>query len=195
MKQENQFFGGVCPFCCEDVVSGRCLVCRRPLPDPKLEFFSTPASVVRALLQREKFRGLTWEPACGHGSIAKMIPGEVMASDLADYGYGESGVDFLTTWRDVDNVVTNPPFKLKVEFKRRALECARGKVAMLLPVGTLGYEIDSGSPLKAIYVFRSKVHFVNASWKMAWYVWERGYSGPTIRFEWVEPVFPKRMAS
>ncbi len=28
-------------------------------------------------------------------------------------GYGEGGVDFLTTWREVDNIVTNPPFSLK----------------------------------------------------------------------------------
>ena len=163
---------------------------------PKLEFFATPKSITRALLTRETFPGLTWEPACGHGSIAEMIPGEVMASDLADFGYGESGVDFLKTWREVDNVVTNPPFPKKVEWKRHALECARRKVAMLLPLRSLGHEIESGSALKSVYVFLRRIDFVNAkvNWRMAWYVWEKGYDGD-VRIANVEPVFARRMAS
>jgi hypothetical protein len=125
-----------------------------------------------------------------------MLPGEVMASDLGHYGYGESGVNFLTTWRDVDNVVTNPPFSEKVEWKRHALECVKKKVAMLLPLRSLGHEIESGSPLKSVYVFRDRIRFVNAklNWRMAWYVWEKGYHGD-VRIANVEPVFAKRRAS
>jgi len=58
----------------------------------------------------------------------------------------------------------------------------------------LGHEIETGSPLKAVYVFKSKaIKFVgcNVGWQFAWYVWERGYDGP-IRVERVEPVFPTK---
>jgi hypothetical protein len=173
------------------------MACGRSLPDPKLEFFATPRSVTRALLQNEEFRGLTWEPACGHGAIAELLPGEVLASDFGDYGYGEIGVNFLKTWREVDNIVTNPPFSLKLAFKRHALECARRKVAMLFPIGTLGYELEAGTPLKAVYLFPPKtVKFVNANngLRLAWHVWEKGFTGD-IQIVNVEPVFPNRKAS
>jgi hypothetical protein len=126
-----------------------------------------------------------------------MLPGKVMGSDLGDYGYGEGGVDFLTTWRDVDNVVTNPPFSKLVDFKRHALEVACRKVAMLVQIGCLGHEVEAGSPLKDVYVFKPKaIKFMgcNVGWQLAWYIWEQGYYGP-IRIERVEPVFPKRKAS
>jgi hypothetical protein len=187
----------ICFFCCEAVICGRCVACGRCPPDPKMEFFATPKSVTRTLLENEAFRGLTWEPACGNGAIAEMLPGEVVASDLGDYGFGESGVDFLKTWREVDNIVTNPPFSLKLAFKRHALECARQKVAMLFPIGTLGYELEAGTPLKAVYLFPPKVvKFVNADngLRLAWHVWEKNYHGP-IRIEKVVPVFPSRSAS
>lgn len=182
-----------CLFCCEAVVLGRCVSCGRQPPDPKLEFFSTPKSVTRALLQNESFHGLTWEPACGIGAIAEMLPEEVMASDLGDYGYGESGVDFLKTWRSVDNIVTNAPFTLKVEFKRHALEMAKRKVALLLPIRFLGNELENGTgaSLKTVYLFRNRVSFVSTTWRLAWFVWEKGYDGP-IRVNRVMPVFPKR---
>ena len=187
----------ICLFCCELVVNEQCIACGRRPPDPKLEFFATPASAVRALLQREAFQGLTWEPACGIGPMADMIPGQVMKSDLGCYGFGEGGVDFLKTWGDVDNVVTNPPFSKVMDFKRHALEVANRKVAMLAQIGFMGHEIEAGTPLKAVYVFKPKaIKFVgcNIGWQLAWYVWERGYRG-TIRVERVEPVFPKKRRS
>jgi hypothetical protein len=33
----------------------------------------------------------------------------VLSSDLYDRGYGEVGLDFLTSTRYADNIVTNPP--------------------------------------------------------------------------------------
>jgi hypothetical protein len=125
-----------------------------------------------------------------------MLPGKVMASDLADYGYGESGVNFLKNWRQVDNVVTNPPFSKLVDFKRHALEVASGKVAMLVQIGCLGHEIEAGSPLKSVYAFKPKaIKFMgcNVGWQLAWYVWEQGYYGP-IRIERADPVYAKREA-
>jgi hypothetical protein len=182
-----------CPFCCEAVVYGQCIACGRRLPDPKLEFFATPKSVTRALLQREKFEGVTWEPACGHGPIAEMLPGEVLASDLGDYGYGESGVGFLTTLRSCRNVVTNPPFSLKLEFRKHALKVASRKVALLMPSCSLSCEIEANSPLKVIYAFRMRMCFIGCKSPMmlAWYVWEKGYDGP-IRVEKIEPEFPTK---
>jgi hypothetical protein len=74
----------------------------------------------------------------------------VIGNDLA------TGTNFLTTTRDVDNVVTNPPWGLKNEFIRHANECARRKVATLLPLNALSgvarrplFE-DAASPLRCL---------------------------------------------
>lgn len=181
--------GMVCPYCSDAVVRGKCVGCRCMPPDySSFEFVMTPPEVTKTLLEKEDFSGVTWEPCCGNGAIAELLPGKVIASDLADYKFGESGVDFLKTERKVDNIVTNPPFGQKVSFKRHALKCARRKVALLLPVRNLGIEIEAKSPLKAVYVFRRRIDFDNAElgWRMAWYVLEHAYHGH-VHVEWVTP--------
>jgi hypothetical protein len=46
----------------------------------------------------------------------------VVASDLADYGFCESGIDYLKAEpRDVKGIITNPPFKLALEFATKAI--------------------------------------------------------------------------
>lgn len=63
------------------------------------EFYPTPPEAVRALLSVERFDGPIWEPACGEGAIAKVLAAanhKVIATDLHDYGFGQSGIDFLT---------------------------------------------------------------------------------------------------
>lgn len=85
-----------------------------------------------------------WEPSCGAGHMAREIEATVVSSDIADWGYGYSGVDFLDNdalarllggpARAVDAIVTNPPFDQAVKFALRALALtkpSRGKVALL----------------------------------------------------------------
>lgn len=77
-----------------------------------------------------------WEPACGDGAISKLFRGmlDVISTDLFDYGYGISGVDFLASEKSQRSIcVTNPPFKLAEAFIRKALEFHEMPyVAMLL---------------------------------------------------------------
>ena len=63
----------------------------------KDDFYPTPPEAVEALLSVEKFIGDIWEPACGDGAISKVLEVEhnVVSSDLNDYGFGKSGVDFF----------------------------------------------------------------------------------------------------
>ena len=56
----------------------------------KDDFYPTPTNATMALLQREKFDGDIWEPACGDGAISKLLKlqgYEVYSSDLVDRGY------------------------------------------------------------------------------------------------------------
>lgn len=58
-----------------------------------------------------------WECCCGDGAMAKVLlqePGvDVIATDLNDWGYGESGIDVLKTKQLRSPVImTNPPFNI-----------------------------------------------------------------------------------
>ncbi|PHP64968.1 hypothetical protein CSC94_21790 [Zhengella mangrovi] len=110
------------------------------------EFYPTPPEAIRALLAAERFDGSIWEPACGDGAIARECEAagyEVVATDLADYGYGEAGRDFLKSDTPrAKHIVTNPPYGrgLADRFVRQALSITAktgGKVAMLLNLSSL----------------------------------------------------------
>ena len=113
---------------------------------------------------------------------------EVIGSDLA------TGTDFLATTREVDNVLSNPPWMLKTEFIKHGTQCARRKVALLLPLSALSgvarrplFE-DAACPLRTVYVFDGRINFAphgegSSTITGGWFVWERGYRGePVLRW-------------
>ena len=104
------------------------------------DFYPTPDNATQSLLDRQKFDGNIWECACGNGAMSKLMIKEgydVYSSDLIDRGYGETGIDFLQSTKQVDNIVTNPPFNLATEFTTHAFTLARKKVVMLSKVSYL----------------------------------------------------------
>ena len=59
------------------------------------------------------------EPACGQWHITEELKRHgynVVSSDLYDYGYGKSGIDFLKSEEKADCFITNPPYKFALEF-------------------------------------------------------------------------------
>lgn len=155
------------------------------------DFYPTPEYATRSLLSIEKFEGSIWECACGDGAISKLLPKEnkVISSDLVDRGYGEVGIDFLKENRKVDNIITNPPYKLAQEFIEHSLKCANKKVVMLLKLnfleGQKRYDFFKSTPLRSVYVFSKRLSFDKGNEKgkgsgllaYAWYIWEQGYKG------------------
>lgn len=80
-----------------------------------------------------------WEPACGDGQMAKVIKQHftrVESTDLCDYGYGLSEIDFLAQNVHFDGIIfTNPPFNLAEGFIRQSLKITErhhGVVGMVL---------------------------------------------------------------
>ena len=170
--------------------------------------YETPPEAVHALLKVEKLPKLIWEPCCGSGNIsyALLEAGHwVHSSDLYDHGYGdEIGVDFLSATIDdgafADAIVTNPPYQLAQKFVEKALDLQVAKVVMLLRLAFLESErrtnILERSGLARVHVFRNRLPMMHRKgWvgprassaiPFAWYVWERGYKGPTTinRISW-----------
>ena len=174
----------------------------------KLDFYPTPKNVTELLLTKEQFSGNVWECACGKGDISNVLINagyNVKSSDINNYGFGESGIDFLNTsglfsdkFEVQDNIVTNPPFNFAVDFIKQAKLYSRYKIAMFLKTtfleGVERYALfqDKVFPLKCMYQFVRRVSFGknegthknNGMIAFAWFVWEKGYNGkPTI--DWI----------
>jgi len=93
----------------------------------KTDFYPTPPEATRALLNFLNLPNNThiWEPACGTGSMSRVLKEKykVTSTTLYNQGYGEAGIDFLQTKRSCDWIITNPPFKLSVNFIQHAMDC------------------------------------------------------------------------
>jgi hypothetical protein len=161
------------------------------------DLYETPACAVQALLEVEPLPTKIWEPACGPGAIVRVLlenGHEVVASDITDFGWGHVVRDFL----DLPDpqvpfpIVTNPPYQLAEKFVRKALAMSP-LVIMLLRLAFLESQrrtdILENSGLARVHVFRKRLPMMHrAGWAgpkassampFAWFVWERGYAGPT----------------
>lgn len=173
------------------------------------DFFPTHPSITEALLNREKLSGTILEPACGAGDMSRVLLdygyNDVCSTDLVDRGYGTSEIDFLNDKQfsklSYDCLVTNPPFKLGLEFVLKAKEIARKKICILNSTTFLNgierYEklwMDREFPLKKVYQFagrcsfRKKGHILPTGGYMSfcWYVFQRDYKGKA-EIEWILP--------
>ena len=170
-----------------------------------MDFYPTPPYATQKLLEMETFTGTIYEPACGDGAITKVLKEfysdrPIYSTDLIDRGYGERrDLNFLTedyTGSTIENIITNPPYKLAQEFIEKSLKVADSKVAMLLKLNFLEGQKRNGlfktTPLKAVYVFSKRLSFDKGDEKgkgngllaYAWYVWEKGYKGKP-QIDWI----------
>lgn len=171
------------------------------LSERKNDLYESPPEAVRALLKAESLPLTIWEPACGPGSIVRVLRAaghQVYATDLVDYGSSdqdEHGWDFLSERQlpiGVQAIVTNPPFKNAQEFVVHALElCPR--VVMLLRLAflesTKRTPILDGGHLARVHVFRNRLPMMHRDgWTgpkvsnptaFAWFVWDRNHVGGT----------------
>jgi hypothetical protein len=163
------------------------------------DFYPTPPIAIFELIKREYFHGNIWEPACGDGAISKVLEGigfTTISSDIVDRGYGEQ-IDFLSSDYVADNIITNPPYKLALDFVLQAKKLSRNKIAMLLKTswleGISRYEMfqDQEFPLKTIYQFSKRLTFSkggeetknNGMIAHAWFLWDKNHIGaPTINW-------------
>jgi hypothetical protein len=169
------------------------------------DFYPTPHHAIKSLLDRHHFDGSVWEPACGDGAISNVLLSEgfyVESSDLIDRGFGEVGIDFLQTDRKIDNIITNPPFNLALEFVDHAKKCADQQIAMFLKTTFLegakryGMFKDTKFPLARMYQFckrvnlykgcetRDKSKISSGMIAFAWFVWDKEHEG-SATIDWI----------
>lgn len=170
------------------------------------DFFPTPKWATHALMESEIFHGPIWECACGDGAMSQVIEQyspEVESSDLYDRGYGDVGVDFLSTQRKFANIITNPPYNSAQGFVSEAVRQATDKFALLLRLAFLeganrAKTVFSETPPSRLWVFSERITFYPKGVKRAgsgttayaWFVWDKSHSGVT-ELRWLPPGFKK----
>ena len=110
----------------------------------------------------------------------------VFSSDLYDRGFGENGIDFLTSDRVADNIVTNPPYNSAEAFVEKGLINSRRKFALLLRLAFLeginrANTIFSKNPPNRVWVFSERITFYpkdaikkgSGTTAYAWFVWDK----------------------
>lgn len=165
----------------------------------KNDYYATQPLAVDKLLEIETFSTNIWECACGEGHISKVLENRghvVKSTDLIDRGYGESGVDFLKQTNRFDgDIITNPPYKYAQKFIERALSLIpeKRKVAMFLKLqfleGKGRKSLFLSDPPRTVWVSSSRLvcakngdferSGLSGAVAYAWFVWEKGYNGPT----------------
>ena len=172
------------------------------------DFYATPAWVTEALLRHVRFRGPVWEPCCGDGAMSSVLAGQgydVVSTDLVDRGFGEAGVDFLTTYTvpsGCRSIVTNPPYgdsgshaaqsrspTAMLEFLRHAMMLTRsvqGQLALLVRLqwvaGRRVADVMSAGPFAATIVLTRRIRWFdmgeftkNAQHHHAWVVFDHAH--------------------
>lgn len=173
------------------------------------DYFPTPAWATFALADNERFDGDIWECACGDGAMSEVfeeIGYNVTSSDLYDRGFGEAGVDFLTTNRKSDNIVTNPPYNCAEGFVRSGIQNAERKFALLLRLAFLeganrARTIFSENPPSRVWVFSERITFYPAgadrkgsgTTAYAWFVWDKIAPNNTD-LKWLKPGYKAKFS-
>jgi len=155
------------------------------------DFYPTPEWATQALLEQENFDGSIWECACGDGAMSEVIKQygyNVYSSDLYERGYGEGGIDFVSSNKKFDNIITNPPFHSAEQFVSSGIRNASKKFALLLRLAFLESarrqtEIFNLNPPARVWVFSERITFYpkgvvrkgNGTTAYAWFVWDKAW--------------------
>ena len=99
----------------------------------KNDFYSTDKFAIDALWKQDLLGdGAYWECACGMGNLSEQLIKygfDVKSTDLYEYEYGESGIDFLKCKEIFEgNIITNPPFSKVNEFIEKGIQLASKKL-------------------------------------------------------------------
>lgn len=178
------------------------------------EAYETPQWAVNAILDVEILTGIVVDPCCGRGVMAKTADARgyhVYASDKYDWGYSNTGLDFLTSpsarYMVANNTVfMNPPFSRATDFVQTSLEEGARKIVCFQRFAW--YESRSRTdfwetnPPNRIYVLADRA----TCWRIdippekrtsgtttahAWFVWEYGQPAGTQLGRLSKKVYPQ----
>lgn len=157
------------------------------------DLYETPPWATQALLPHLRSLETVWEPACGGGKMSNALSASGLDVQISDIAHGNDF--FFEPAREVDAIITNPPYEMAQAFIERALrlmERAGGLVAMLLRTdfdhakSRAHLFRDCPAFAKKIVLMKRIVWFEpepgskgkSPSFNHAWYVWDWRHAGP-----------------
>lgn len=152
------------------------------------DFYPTPPEVTLALIRFLNNQFLvwgynTWEPACGDGTMSKVLEeyqNNVISTDIRHTGYGQGGIDFLETQKEnIDAIITNPPFRVSEQFIRHALEEMNVEIVAMLLKSQYWHASKRGTLFKQY----PPAWILPLSWRPDFLNGERG-GAPTMECLW-----------
>ena len=178
-------------------ISGRAI--RHTQAERGADLYQTCPEAMWGLMHHERLPGVIWEPACGPGTIVRILRGaghEVLSTDLIDYRSPDqdlAGMNFLELTAappiGIEAIVTNPPFSKASQFAARAIAlCPR--VYLLMPFRFMesGNEITQagrdrifaldGGSLSRVLVFRNRLPMMHREG------WAGKKSTSTVAYAW-----------
>lgn len=163
------------------------------------DYYATEPKAAELLLELEQLNKNIWECACGEGHLSNVFIKNgfnVYQTDLINRGgHCDTQLDFLKcNTHFPGDIITNPPYKYAKEFVEHALELVQpgNKVIMFLKLtfleGKARKQLFEEHPPKTVYVSSSRLKCAmngefetigSSAAAYCWYVWEKGYKGPT----------------
>ena len=185
---------------------------QRSEPHDSLDDFPTPPWATRALCewlvtrQSQPLDLFTCrEPAANRGHMVKPLReyfGEVIASDVHDYGAGFPVEDYLfgPLPEHVHWTITNPPFRLAEQFINRAIESSKQGCAMIVRAAFL----EGVGRFERLFSVRPPSHVLQFSERVvmhkgklsangstatayAWLVWDIDNRDAPTELHWIAP--------
>jgi len=177
------------------------------LADRGLDPYWTSPHAIHALIriEHQHIPKTIWEPAAGGGVIVAALQGfgyRVVAGDVHDYGLlpGCEIEDYLTATVPIGvaGIITNPPFRLALEFARKAISEVP-YVALLLRTNFLESKkrmpFFQQHPPTRIWIASRRLPMMHRlDWTgkksssnhcYSWFVWERGAEPEPVHwFDW-----------
>jgi hypothetical protein len=172
---------------------------------PTNDFYETPEIAITKLLDKERFTGSIWDPASGNGAICKVLtarygPNLIMGSDIRTDAktYGMTGIDFLNSVYEADNIIVNPPFSLATEFTLQSFKLARRKIALFQKIQFLEgrdrrEKIFKNHAPDQIWVFVNRLSCPDGTIRkksnggmmcFAWYIWNAPFEKKQTNGYW-----------
>lgn len=139
--------------------------------------------------------------------VLKTTRNKIISTDLYDRGYGDSGIDFLSSNMRAKNIVTNPPFHSAESFIKKGLSSIDNKFALLLRLAFLegknrANTIFLTNPPSRVWVFSERITFYpkgstqkgSGTTAYAWFVWDKKHNrDPELK--WLKPGYKKRYSN
>lgn len=171
-----------------------------------LDSYATPAVAVRALMRAERLPRSVADPCCGAGSILdtlKEAEHVVHGADIIDRGWPHTIIrDFLEApilMHDV-GIVSNPPYRLALQFVEKAIADRCGYHAWLLRTNFLEsmgrMAFFERSPPSRLHIFSRRLPMMHReNWtgprassntSYAWYVWDSRGGDNRPQLNWLD---------